>query len=284
MALDLIRKVCTEESSQKGRFIRPLQGMLNSDSPAVAFESATTLVTLSSAPSAVKAAANTLLGLLASQTDNNVKIVILERLAVIVKHNCRLLEDTVMELLALLHTPSTEIRSTILELMKLLVSERNINEVMSFLKSEVVREATNTDMLGKQYREMLISSIHTLALQFPEVADTVIIMLLDYLNGDSGVSILTLVKEMLYHHPTLVETVLQKLLEIFPSLENEEVTLVALWIFSEFLPVSIIQDAIQTILVSVGDGFNTRQMWVLLPSIRILRRMLVLQMKLLLHL
>ena len=49
--------------------------MLNSDSPSVAFESATTLVTLSAAPSAVKAAANTLLSLLSSQTDNNVKIV-----------------------------------------------------------------------------------------------------------------------------------------------------------------------------------------------------------------
>ena len=118
-----------EESSQKGRFIRPLQGMLNSDSPAVAFESATTLVTLSSAPSAVKASANTLLSLLTSQTDNNIKIVILERLSVIIKHNCRLLEDSVMELLSLLKTPSTEIRSTILDLMKLLVSERNINEV-----------------------------------------------------------------------------------------------------------------------------------------------------------
>ena len=225
--------------------------MLNSDSPAVAFESATTLVTLSSAPSAVKASANTLLALLSSQTDNNVKIVILERLAVIIKHNSRLLEDTIMELLALLHTPSTEIRSTILELMKLLVSDRNINEVMGFLKNEVIREASNTDLLGRQYREMLITSIHVLALKFPEVADTVILMLLDYLNGDSGVSILTLVKEMLLHHPTLVETVLQKLLDIFPSLESEEVTLVTLWIFSEFLPVTMIQNAIQVILVGL---------------------------------
>lgn len=238
-----------EESSQKGRFIRPLQGMLNSDSPAVAFESATTLVTLSSAPSAVKASANTLLSLLTSQTDNNIKIVILERLSVIIKHNCRLLEDSVMELLSLLKTPSTEIRSTILDLMKLLVSERNINEVITFLKNEVIREASNTDVLGKEYREMLISSIHTLALQFPDVADSVILMLLDYLNSDSGVSILTLVKEMLLHHPTLIPTVLQKLLDIFPSLSMEDVMLMTLWIFSEFLPESMIQIAIETILV-----------------------------------
>lgn len=147
--LELIRKVCTEESSQKGRFIKPLQSMLNSDSPSVAFESATTLVTLSSAPSAVKAATNTLLGLMASQTDNNVKIVILERLAVIVRHNCRLLEDCVMELLALLRTPSTEIRRTLLELGSLLVTERNVGEVIALLKNEVVRCADDDDALNK---------------------------------------------------------------------------------------------------------------------------------------
>ena len=238
-----------EESSQKGRFIKPLHSMLNSDSPSVAFESATTLVTLSSAPSAVKASANTLLGLLASQTDNNVKIVILDRLSVIIRHNCRLLEDSVMELLALLRTPSTKIRRSLLELAALLVSDRSIGEVMNLLKNEVVRSATDTDELGKEYRELLIQSIHALAVRFPSVADTVILLLLDYLNSDSGVSILSLVKEMLLHQPALVESVLQKLFEVFASLEKEDVITSALWIIAEFSPASSLITAIQTILV-----------------------------------
>lgn len=240
-----------EESSQKGRFIKPLQSMLNSDSPSVAFESATTLVTLSSAPSAVKAAANTLLSLLSSQTDNNVKIVILERLSVIIRHNCRLLEDSVMELLALLRTPSTKIRSSLLELGSLLVSDRSIGEVMNFLKSEVVRTASDTDELGREYRELLIRSIHSLAVRFPAVADTVILLLLDYLNSDSGVSILSLVKEMLLHQSALIDSVLGKLFEVFTSLEKEDVLLSALWIIAEFTPSPSLPQAIQTILVSL---------------------------------
>ena len=223
--------------------------MLNSDSPSVAYESATTLVTLSSAPSAVKAAANTLLGLLSSQTDNNVKIVILDRLAVIIRHNYRLLEDSVMELLALLRTPSTEIRRTLLSLVSELVSDRNIGDVMSFLKSEVVRSATDTDELGKGYREMLIQSIHALAVRYPDVADTVVLLLLDYLNGDSGVSILVLVKEMLLRHPALTHSVLQKLTEVFESLESEDVILVALWTLAEFAPQDMQKHCIDIILV-----------------------------------
>ncbi|KAK8820284.1 hypothetical protein WA577_006350, partial [Blastocystis sp. JDR] len=252
VALELIRKVCTEESSQKGRFIKPLQSMLNSDSPSVAFESATTLVTLSSAPSAVKAATNTLLGLMASQTDNNVKIVILERLAVIVRHNCRLLEDCVMELLALLRTPSTEIRRTLLELGSLLVTERNVGEVIALLKNEVVRCADDDDALNKEYREMLIATIHALALKYPAMADSVILLLLDYLNSESGASVLALVKEMLFSHKDLVAPVLQKLVDVLPSLEDEEVVMTTLWIFAAFTPDDLVPAAVDAILNAVG--------------------------------
>ena len=223
--------------------------MLNSDSPSVAFESATTLVTLSAAPSAVKASANTLLSLLSTQTDNNVKIVILERLAVIIRHNCRLLEDSIMELLALLRTPSSEIRRTLLSLVGDLVSDRNVTDVMTFLKGEVVRSAGDSDEMGKEYREMLIQSIHALAVRYPDVADTVVLLLLDYLNGDSGVSILMLVKEMLLQHSSLVLPVLGKLSEVFETLEGEEVLLLALWILAEFAPVEMLSACIQTVLV-----------------------------------
>ena len=226
--------------------------MLNSDSPSVAFESATTLVTLSSAPSAVKAAANTLLSLLATQTDNNVKIVILDRLAVIVRHNCRLLEDSIMELLALLRTPSSEIRRTLLSLVSDLVSDRNVMDVMTFLRGEVVRCAGDTDVMAKEYGEMLIQSIHALAVRYPDVADSVVLLLLDYLNGDSGISILVLVKEMLLQHTALVGPVLGKLRDIFDSLEGEEVMLLTLWVLAEFAPTEMVMECIQTVLVSDG--------------------------------
>jgi coatomer subunit beta len=48
--------------------------LLQSQSPAVRYEAAATLVTLSSAPSAIKAAASAYIDLIVKEADNNVKV------------------------------------------------------------------------------------------------------------------------------------------------------------------------------------------------------------------
>ena len=55
------------DPAQKSRFVRILFALLNSASPAVSYEAAWTLSTLSSAPTAVRAVASTYAGLLNSQ-------------------------------------------------------------------------------------------------------------------------------------------------------------------------------------------------------------------------
>ena len=65
--------------------------MLNATSAAVSYEAAWTLVSLSSAPTAVRAAAATYTGLLNSQSDNNVKLIVLERIAELQKHHSKVL-------------------------------------------------------------------------------------------------------------------------------------------------------------------------------------------------
>lgn len=47
-------KVCHANPSERSRFIRCIYNLLNSSSPAVRYEAAGTLVTLSNAPTAVK--------------------------------------------------------------------------------------------------------------------------------------------------------------------------------------------------------------------------------------
>ena len=50
--------MCHQNPSERSRFIRCIYNLLNSNSPAVRYEAAGTLVTLSNAPTAVKAAAS----------------------------------------------------------------------------------------------------------------------------------------------------------------------------------------------------------------------------------
>lgn len=80
--LDLIRKVCRSQPEQKGRYIKIILALLDSRSTAVVYECAVTLVQLSNAPTAIRAAANCFCQLLVSQSDNNVKLIVLDRLQV----------------------------------------------------------------------------------------------------------------------------------------------------------------------------------------------------------
>ena len=67
LVLSLTRKVCRRDPSQKSRFVRVLFQMLSSPSPSVSYEASWTLVSLSAAPTAVRAAAATYAGLLNTQ-------------------------------------------------------------------------------------------------------------------------------------------------------------------------------------------------------------------------
>jgi vesicle coat complex subunit len=74
--------VCRTHPEQKGKYIKIILALLQSRSTAVMYECAVTLVSLSSAPTAVRAAANCFCQLLVSHSDNNVKLIVLDRLQV----------------------------------------------------------------------------------------------------------------------------------------------------------------------------------------------------------
>ena len=54
-------------------------------------------------------------------------------------------------------------------------------------------------------------------------------------------------------HADLVQPVLEKLLDVLPSLENEEVLMTLLWIFSVFTPVDMVLRVIEGIVVRCGE-------------------------------
>lgn len=66
------------------------------------YEAAGTLTTLSSAPSAIKAAASCYINLILKESDNNVKLIVLSRLTDLRQYHERILQDLIMDIVQII--------------------------------------------------------------------------------------------------------------------------------------------------------------------------------------
>lgn len=134
--VELIYKVCHTNPNERAKFIRCVYNLLQSQSAAVRYDAAGTLITLSTAPAAIKTAAQTYIDLIVKQSDNNVKLIVLDRLIELREHasNERVLQELVMDILRVLSSSEYEVRKKILHLALDLVSSRNVEEMVMFLK------------------------------------------------------------------------------------------------------------------------------------------------------
>ncbi|CAI5702853.1 unnamed protein product [Peronospora effusa] len=233
--LEMTRKVCRQDPAQKARFVRCVFQLLNSSSPAVSYEASWTLVTLSAAPTAMRAAAKTYCGLLNSQSDNNVKLIVLDRLADLKKHHTKVLQEILMDVMRALSSPNLDICKKVLEIAMDLVSVRNIDEVVTHLKREVVKTQDKTREKAGEYRHLLIKAIHACAVKFPEVANAVVHLLMEFLNQpDGAMDVVLFVRAMCESYPELRESILQKLMISFADISLAKVYRVGLWILGEY--------------------------------------------------
>ena len=137
--VELIYRVCHQNPSERSRFIRCIYNLLNSNSASVRYEAAGTLVTLSNAPTAVKAAASAYIELIVKESDNNVKLIVLDRLVAMKDSPAyeKILAELVMDILRVLSSPDLEVRRKTLSLAMELVTSRNIEEMVLILKKEI---------------------------------------------------------------------------------------------------------------------------------------------------
>ena len=129
-------QVCYANRSERARFIRCVYNLLQSSSNAVRYEAAGTLLTLSAAPTAIRAAVTAYIDLIVKESDNNVKLIVLDRLITLRSTAAgeRVLQDAVMDILRVLAAPDIEVRRKTLALALELVSSRNVDEMVMFLR------------------------------------------------------------------------------------------------------------------------------------------------------
>ncbi|EED93013.1 coatomer protein subunit beta 1 [Thalassiosira pseudonana CCMP1335] len=259
LVLDLTRKACRRDPNQKSRFVRVLFQMLSSTSSAVSYEAAWTLISLSNSPTAVRAAAVTYTNLLNSQNDNNVMMIVLERLEQLQVKHSKILQELLMDILRALSSPNPDICRKVLDVAMSLISHKNVVEVVTVLKREVGKttqeSSDSSEDKGKVYRNMLITAIHGCAVRFPEVAESVVHTLMDFLSSDGGMQVIIFVRAIVERYPNLRPAVLTKLINTLDEVTNGNVMCVCLWILGEYCETSeTVKDAFDKVTEQLGEA------------------------------
>jgi len=137
--IEFIRKDCRSPGADKARYVQAILNLIHSPSSAVKYEAAGTLVTLSSHSTAIKAAGAAYIELISKEADNNVKLICLDRLNELKEKFDRVLDELLMDMLRVLTSPDIEVRRKCLKIGMDLVTSRNVEEVVGFLKKELVK-------------------------------------------------------------------------------------------------------------------------------------------------
>jgi coatomer subunit beta len=135
--------------------------LLDSPSNTVVYEAAVSLTTLTNNPAAIKgitwvmlklilASASKFIELAIKESDNNVKLIVLDKVNELHEEHEGVLEDLVMEILRVLSryssnlnlnnsSPDIDVRNKALEIALKMVTSRNVEEVIGLLKKDLIK-------------------------------------------------------------------------------------------------------------------------------------------------
>jgi coatomer subunit beta len=256
--LEFIRRDAFVNPQNKARYLRLIFDLLESSVSTVIYEAAHALTTLTSNPVAVKAAAGKFVELAIKEADNNVKLIVLERVDQLREKNEGVLDDLTMEILRVLSSPDLDVRKKALNIALEMVTSRNVEEVTLLLKKELMKTVDEQYEKNSEYRSLLISAIHQSAIKFPEVAASVVGSLMDFISdvssNASAVDVIAFVKEVVERFPDLRSSIVERLVTTLAEVRAGKVYRGILWIIGEFsLEAKDIRDAWKGIRSSLGE-------------------------------
>ncbi|KAJ9647771.1 coatomer subunit beta [Coniosporium tulheliwenetii] len=215
------------------------------------------LTALTTNPVAVKAAASKFIELAIKEPDNNVKLIVLEKVDQLRQKNEGVLDDLTMEILRVLSSPDIDVRKKALGLAMEMVSSKNVEEVVMLLKKELSKTVDEQYEKNTEYRSLLIHSIHQCAIKFSEVAASAVESLMDFIadfNNASAVDVISFVKEVVEKFPKLRSSLVERLVSTLSEVRAGKVYRGALWIVGEYsLEANDIREAWKRIRASLGE-------------------------------
>ncbi|KAF5389400.1 hypothetical protein D9757_004404 [Collybiopsis confluens] len=250
--IEVVRSDCKNDSTHRARYIRLIFELLNVSSHAVKYEAATTLTLLTQNPAAVKASASTLISLIVKESDNNVKLIVLDRLEALRSKHEHILDGLIMDVLQILGNSDMDVRRKAIGIVLSMTSSRNVEEVVLFLKKQLLKTQETSSELDKasEYRQLLIQSIHVTAIKFSEVAASVVLALIEFLGDSSTTSsspnsaststaldVISFTREVVDKFPHLRSSIFERLIASLADIRSGKVFRGVLWILGEFVGV-----------------------------------------------
>ncbi|KAH9845458.1 Coatomer subunit beta [Teratosphaeria destructans] len=255
--LEFIRKDAVQNSQNKARYLRLIFDLLEAKESTVVYEAASSLTSLTANPVAVKAAAGKFIELAIKESDNNVKLIVLEKVNQLRQDNEGILDDLTMEILRVLSSPDLDVRKKALELAMDMVSSKNVEEVVMLLKKELTKTIQEQYEKNNEYRSLLIHSIHQCAIKFSEIAQSVVGLLMDFItdfNNASAVDVISFVKEVVERFPKMRSSIVERLVGTLAEVRAGKVYRGSLWIVGEYsLEENDIKEAWKRIRASLGE-------------------------------
>lgn len=257
--VQFIRKDATLTPALKPQYVELLIDLLGSTtSSEVVFETALALTALSSDPSVLTNAASKLVDLAVKVFDNNVKLIVLDRIQDINDKNPGSLEELTLEILRVLNAEDMDVRAKALQISMGLVTSRNVDNVVKLLKKELQNTVSHSEKeKSMEYRQLLIKTIHTVAIRFVEVAASVVSLLLDFIPDLSSVAasgVISFIKEVIEKFPHLRSDILESLLAVMDNIKSAKAYRGASWILGEYAESNEeIQRCWKHIRASVGE-------------------------------
>ncbi|KAF8204126.1 coatomer protein [Pholiota molesta] len=193
--IEVIRLDCKTDSGNRSRYIRCIFELLNASSHAVKYEAATTLTTLTQNPAAVKAAASCFITLVIKESDNNVKLIVLDRLDNLRSKHGHVLDGLIMDVLQVLSSADMEVRRKAIGIVLSMTSSRNVEDVVVHALMEFLGDS----------------------------------------NNPSALDVVAFVREVVEKFPHLRATICEKLISTLPEIKSGKVFRGVLWILGEYV-------------------------------------------------
>jgi len=241
VVLELLRKTCKFDPSQKSKLMKAIFYFSNSKCTSVLFECANTLTQISTAPTAVKLAVNIYVQLVSGNSDNNVKLIVLDKLHNIRQINAKLLEEQLVDITKVLQNQDIDIRKKTLDLAKSLLNSKNVITFFPILKKELKAVCFSNEPAEVEYRSLLLVTLQYCIDNFQDIAEDAVGVICESLLSqpklDEGSTkvIADILSNSMERYPNLQQNIVKMCLKRFSDIKSQQILKVILWSIGEYI-------------------------------------------------